>query len=335
MDDVRIYNYARSAAQIAVDAGVEEEETDSSLVAYWNFEENSVDGSDNGNDATLYGDCRYETDKAVGNYSLFLAGGGAEYAEVADSSSLDITGAFTVQMWVKPDTHSGGDVYLVSKGANAYGLMLQANASGDSYDVVFYSGLEQLDSSSPVSANQWSHIAAVYDGDYAIKIYINGSEVRSMTHPTAYPPSVNSTNLVIGKSTLNLNYYRGYIDDVRIYNDIRTIQEIAQDVAAGPGAGASQPGRVKIGNNVIRRGSGAETVIRTKVSDPGSVQVTIYDISGRVIREWRQELNMGNNPTDSFKWNGTDGGGGFLPHGVYCIRIEGMGLDSIKYVVIR
>lgn len=72
IDDVRIYNIARSCADIAGDYQQELTGSETGLVAYWKLNNSAVDSTSNGNDLTLVNTPTYSTD--VPNWG---GGGGA------------------------------------------------------------------------------------------------------------------------------------------------------------------------------------------------------------------------------------------------------------------
>jgi hypothetical protein len=68
-------------------------------------------------------------------------------------------------------------------------------------------------------ANQWYHIAGVYDGSY-VRLYVNGVQVKSV----AYTSSAKSSTawLAIGSTDYEMEWFAGDIDQVRISAAART-----------------------------------------------------------------------------------------------------------------
>jgi hypothetical protein len=82
-----------------------------------------------------------------------------------------------------------------------------------------------------VPANQWVHIAGVYDGAF-IRIYVNGVEAGNndeiLTIPSDPNPVRISGNVNTGDAgTSEKQFFDGYVDDVRIYDHALTPAEIA------------------------------------------------------------------------------------------------------------
>ncbi|MHC4204499.1 MAG: LamG-like jellyroll fold domain-containing protein [Planctomycetota bacterium] len=84
-----------------------------------------------------------------------------------------------------------------------------------------------LVSESVITDNQWYHVGFVWDGSYRI-LYVDGVEVAKDKH--AQNPLKNADGgLYIGasKDLNSTSFFSGFIDDVRIYNQALTAEEIA------------------------------------------------------------------------------------------------------------
>jgi hypothetical protein len=60
-------------------------------------------------------------------------------------------------------------------------------------------------------------------------------------------------------------------------------------------------------------------LIRFKIPEKGIASIKIFDISGRLVKEWGYEILR---LSDQILWNGTDDSGRRLPSGVYFVRLE-------------
>jgi hypothetical protein len=78
--------------------------------------------------------------------------------------------------------------------------------------------------------NTWSHLAATYDGA-ALRLYVNGALVRT----TAYAGSIatSASPLRIGGNSVWPEWFKGLIDDVRVYGRALTGSEIQNDMSRG------------------------------------------------------------------------------------------------------
>ncbi len=80
--------------------------------------------------------------------------------------------------------------------------------------------------SSTLPLNTWIHIAVTYDGAGNLNGYINGVPADNPTHSMNFPEI--SGRLIIGGRWINSSdpKWKGSVDEVRIWNDVRTQSEI-------------------------------------------------------------------------------------------------------------
>jgi len=201
------------------------------VVADWLFDEGSgtttVDSSANGNDGTLGNSPNWVTGKFFGALEF---DGAERYVQVSDSATLNPS-SITIESWVYPTNLSGHRV-IVNKADFAnidYDLRLvngypRFAYDGDWNDEVY------VTASTPVVANQWSHVVAVKKYGQ-VQFYINGVLVGS---PWLWDNLRNSSgNLRIGTRAYNVYPYTGSpfvgtIDNTRIYNRNLTAAEVTE-----------------------------------------------------------------------------------------------------------
>ncbi|MBA3066226.1 hypothetical protein FP828_07025, partial [bacterium] len=287
------------------------------LVGYWRFENNAIDSSGYGNQGTILGGAGFGTGCYEGSYSLSLDGVD-DCVEVSSSSSLDLSGNFTIELWISIGNYSE-TMNMVNKRDDAYGIQLEYPGV-----VRFYSAGSHMDS--PQNAlptyNSWIHIAAVFTGSEKI-IYVNGRAVT--THQFSSPPAINTAKLLIGRHSYSATgqYFNGNIDDVKIYNYARSASEIAAD-AGVPFSGDSSS--FEIWRNVFDPRT-ESCQIRTSLSAGSSADVNIYDAAGRVITSFTTSSAI-------FNWDGRDKKSEVVANGVYYISINGGGIKDAKPVAI-
>jgi hypothetical protein len=76
-----------------------------------------------------------------------------------------------------------------------------------------------------LKADTWYHLAATYDGQ-TLKAYKNGALVTENADPSG-TPDVEAESLKLGRHAANPDYFRGLVDDVRLYNYALGAAEIA------------------------------------------------------------------------------------------------------------
>jgi hypothetical protein len=151
-----------------------------------------------------------------------------DYITVPASSSLNITGPVSISAWVKRQT-SGKDICIVGKDdfAAGTGYSLWIYGATDNHKISFRFGNRGCRSSSSVPLDEWTHVAATYDGT-TTNVYING--VLSNSCSGILAPTANSANLYIGTPQDNVGDSRynflGSIDNVAIYNTAVSASDI-------------------------------------------------------------------------------------------------------------
>ena len=215
-----------------------------SPVGYWRFDERSgssvADISGNGNNMTWNGTLgsQWKTGK-LGQAGFFNRTN--NYAVTSgDPASLQITGAITISAWINTNrTHVNQDIVTKAGNNGNYGywfffadladkaiLELDSDGTGGGIKVT---------SNTSLLANTWYHVAATYSPSTEMKMYING--VLDATNTTSIPASIfdSTQNTEIGSQNgaTGTNFFSGKIDDVKIYNYIRTPAQIAWDYNQG------------------------------------------------------------------------------------------------------
>jgi uncharacterized repeat protein (TIGR01451 family) len=219
--------------------------TDSTLVGCWQMEENGglvlEDGSSYVNNATLFGAPAWATGK-VGSYAIDL-NGTSQYALVSDNSSLDIADQITIMAWIRPEQYATQDlIKKATQGSvNGYELTLATTKSDASSQRVFFRINQVLkgdtyrinaDTMYPIDGT-WMHVAATYDGT-TMRLYVNGVEESTLTLPAGTKIELNDVPLSIGAQSTPTRYYKGWIDDARVYRRALSPKEIQAFINSPP-----------------------------------------------------------------------------------------------------
>lgn len=155
-----------------------------------------------------------------------------QYVSVPITPSLQLNGNFTLECWVFVPAFGAQQQYLIETytgGAGGYVLRLNfgnimAYAMGASSPSTTGTGL--------VAPNQWNHVAATFDDtSNEMKLYLNG--VLDQTATLTVDNSCNTSVLNIGARGDDTNVNDPiFIDDVRIWNTVRSENEIAANLEA-------------------------------------------------------------------------------------------------------
>ncbi|MBK8552587.1 MAG: LamG domain-containing protein [Ignavibacteria bacterium] len=163
------------------------------------------------------------------NQAASFAGNASSYVSVPNSSSLDITGSFTLEALINPSSISGTAKGIISKGGVLGTSLKYCLRMFNGRILVATNGAQRLisRSSTALSVNTWTHVAATYNSSTnQFVIYLNGVSDTSSTVAAAAPTS-NPDSLFIGISGSSTPF-NGKIDEVRIWNKaLISIQIIA------------------------------------------------------------------------------------------------------------
>ncbi|MFA5133862.1 MAG: LamG-like jellyroll fold domain-containing protein [Patescibacteria group bacterium] len=235
IDDVRIYNYALSAQEVAnLYNSAKENYTITpprdGLVGWWTMDNGDstaarvFDKSGQGNHGTPVGFNGAPTSTTGKINQAINFDGQNGYVSMGNRTSLNfVAKPFTISAWVYPTSNSdavdliysanGSILYIAPNGVFSY----QANG-GPGGTIASANGV--------IKINQWNFVSITKSGTSAgdTKLYVNGMQNDNASAIAALD---GSTNFMIGKqynsTTRNWN---GKIDDVRIYNRTLSAQEI-------------------------------------------------------------------------------------------------------------
>jgi hypothetical protein len=200
------------------------------LVGWWKFDETSgtvaYDSSGNGNNGNLANGPTWVTGKIGGALSF---DGVDDYFEVS-SRTWGIDNLLSLSLWYKIESTTSGTAF--SLGSSPYDnetlLLFSSNIkfyhhkSGGNYAL--------LQASSQLSL--WSHFVGLFYNGFAsdqMKLFVNGNSVDAEYSTSGSPAllsDIENRKLRIGRRVDNSGFYKGLIDDVRIYNRALSATEV-------------------------------------------------------------------------------------------------------------
>ncbi|MBI2590947.1 MAG: LamG domain-containing protein [Candidatus Blackburnbacteria bacterium] len=265
VDQVRIFNYARSAAQIAWDYNR------GAPIGHWKMDEcqgtTVHDSSGNANHGTItatstLGKCTTAstfwggslgTGAGKFNYAPTF-NGSADYVSVANESNFDFerTNAFTIGAWVKTsssntqmifakmantDPYTGFDFHILNTGVPRFLLINTYSTS-----------TIDTQSTKTVNDGSWHQVIVTYDGSSSasgVNFYIDGILISKSTAINNLSSSIlNNITPTIGSRNNQAYYWNGQLDDVRVYNyaltplQVKLLYNQNSGVRFGPSTGA-------------------------------------------------------------------------------------------------
>jgi len=202
-----------------------------SAVAEYRFEEGTgtsvVDGSGRNNNGTISGGVTRVTDASRGRVLSFNGVDGL--VTIADAASLDLTSGMTLEAWVRPTSVDGWRNVIMKERGQGLSYALYANEdSGKPSGYARIAGSdESVQGKKRLTASAWSHLAVTYDGT-VLRLFLNGVEVQSRRDSGAI--STSDGKLRIGGNKVWGEYFKGQIDDVRIYGVAVSPAQISADM---------------------------------------------------------------------------------------------------------
>jgi len=200
------------------------------LIAYYPFNGNAIDESDNGNNGIIYG-ATLINDRFGNPNSAYTFDGLDDYIEVNDAETLNPYSGITYGGWFNVANLTQYNKRMIAKTEySGYNLTLNHEnyenlisariRVNNSYLVTYFS-------TDLIQANSWFSVYVTFDG-YNERLYLNGQQVDLKTRDGVIIAS--NQPLLIGAEPsyeLGVMYYlTGIIDDVRIYNRALTQTEI-------------------------------------------------------------------------------------------------------------
>ena len=173
------------------------------------------------------------TDTSIPKWNYLEFDGLDDKVVVADSASLGLTGAITLEAWIRPDSipYSDQQARVISKGLD-YEITVSGGDSGciGNGDVQWRAtidGIDQRICGGRLSMGSWHHVSGVYDGS-EFSLYVNGLSVASVLRSGLI--AANETPLEIGNLPSSVRYFDGAIDEVRIWSRALTQNEIQNNM---------------------------------------------------------------------------------------------------------
>ena len=199
-----------------------------SLVAAYAFGEgtglSTADATGNGQAGTLT-NAAWTAGK-FGNGLSF--NGTSALVSVNSSPLLQLTTAMTLEAWVNPDQVTSAWRTVLKKGSGDYFLFGTSDSNGELVGGSRVAGsILQAFGTLPLPANVWTHLALTFDGA-AMRLYVNGQLVSMAYGEGTLQTSSNA--LQIGGDNVSGAYFQGKIDEVRVYNNALSGDQIRIDM---------------------------------------------------------------------------------------------------------
>ncbi|MBU0528272.1 T9SS type A sorting domain-containing protein [bacterium] len=302
------------------------------LVAFYPFNGNANDESNNNNNGTISGATL--VDDRWGNKSAYTFDGINDNIRISNSESLNFQNAVTINFWIRVDEFFNRESYPLSHGnwENRWKVSITDKhirwTVKNAMDVV-----KDLDSETELVLNKLYNITVLYDGISDYEIYVDG-ELDAFTSFSGLIKKTDEIDLMIGQVLPeNTQYnFKGFLDDIRIYNYAISYSDIqALDIADENKV--NLPNNFKLAQNYPNPFN-PSTTIHYSLSEESTVTINIYDMLGRKITELiSKEQHSGSH---SIQWNGTDTQGNLVSAGIYFYQLKsGQHIVTKKMLLLK
>jgi len=242
---------------------------DNSLLAAYNFDNvaalgdssnSSSDSSRRGNNATLFGNTMlllhldegtgnkaYDESTRLNNGTIYgspawvagKSGRGISFdgiddaIYVANSSSLDVANAFTIEMWVRRSNVSYSILdFLRRDSADTYALGTGSNATTIRVRFKDTLGSHHFGTLVNVPTGVWNHVVGLYDGQY-LRFYLNGV-LAAQDYVGGYTVATGINDLIIGRDDPQVGrFFNGTLDEVAVYSTALSPADVLAHYNAG------------------------------------------------------------------------------------------------------
>lgn len=155
--------------------------------------------------------------------SLSTVGAGSRWVACGD---IDVSGTnITVEaMFRRPAVSNMNLVSKHTDPSNVNYLLRPTN-----FQITTTNGFRAVISPIPIALNTWYHLAATYNGS-SVKLYVNGCLVADSALTGTMIQNDLITAIGTQANNVNIEHFRGNIDEVRIWNVTRTQQEILNNM---------------------------------------------------------------------------------------------------------
>jgi hypothetical protein len=185
------------------------------------------------------GAAAFSTMRQVGTYALSLTSNGSTgggYLTIPSLQTL-VSGPATLATWVYVTAQTKWQrVFDLGNSTTTYMFLTTGEGTDSKYFVRFAittggsTAEQRIDSTAALSLNAWHHLAVVLaDGSpYTGSLYVDGALAGSNAAMTLHPADLGATTAnYIGRSQYTADpYFKGLIDDFRVYRRALTATEI-------------------------------------------------------------------------------------------------------------
>jgi hypothetical protein len=244
------------------------------LVGWWPFNGNANDESGNGNNGTVHG-ASLSPDRFGNSNKAFYFNGIDNFIACTDQGLPFGNSARSISVWINssiyPLNNSTNNQSVLSYGTNGLDIINEGieilfwrNSSNVNY--LRFAGIgNDLETQISYNLNTWYHIVATFDGLVA-KLYFNSVQIDSGSYQLWN--TISNGLVKFGTTIVPSFYFNGNLDDIGIWNQALTQQEISDLYNA---TSCTNDLTVSPQTNVINTGNTASFTATTSEPNPNFV----------------------------------------------------------------
>lgn len=193
-----------------------------SLSAWFPFNGNAQDASGNNNHGVVHG-AALTQDRFGNANSAFLFNGISDYIDVPNSPSLQINNSISLCAWMNFEPGGAMNPRILHK-YNYQLATLTTTSQRKIFSQFGNNNASTIISKNLLPANNWHFVAMTFTGSQ-LTLYLNGNQDTTVNYTGNI--GVTNYNLAIGTNSQNfLDWFKGKIDDIRIYRRALTGSEV-------------------------------------------------------------------------------------------------------------
>jgi len=166
---------------------------------------------------------------------------GNNYQDVTNSPSLQLS-QFSIAAWFKTSSNFASDAFIVNKGGIGsdssgqnlnYGIWMTSSEKVKAGFETSAGADQYITSLNSYNDGKWHYAVVTYGGSYII-LYVDGVQVGTKSTLGASPETSGTKPVRIGANsrvTPPGNFFTGEVDEVRVWNDDLTVQQVTSAFA--------------------------------------------------------------------------------------------------------
>jgi hypothetical protein len=151
---------------------------------------------------------------------------------------LENPSAYTITLWVRPARTDAASVIVRTSGSGPtthWSHQLRINPQGAFHHYLYIGSELNLAGTTLVEADEWYHVAIAAANNSTMHLYVNGEEDATPINVAGTLWGDGDRYYVASNSGHSMGWFQGIVDDVQIYDNILTAEEVERIVILGGG----------------------------------------------------------------------------------------------------